>query len=183
MPGRQRHPDGTQRRKHRPTRLTDGYLIARWLEREVLRQKKLGVGYAAIADLITRAARGEQGTGVVLPAPDVVVLPPNYSITAMSCCRACRRALQREPAQQVDEYRRLDTARLEDWLLNLAARIRAGDSQAINSALGLLKHKAELNGYMAPHKVEANGKEGGPLHVSIEDWRQMIEAAEKQGNG
>jgi hypothetical protein len=154
MPGRQRHPDGTQRRKHRPTRLTDGYLIARWLEREVLRQKKLGVAYAAIADLITRAARGEQGTGVVLPDPDIVVLPPDYSITAMSCCRAVRRALNREPAQAAEEYRNLDTARLEDWLLALASGVRKGDALAIRTSLELIKHKADLNGYGPSKKSE-----------------------------
>ena len=154
MPGRQRHPDGTQRRKHRPTRLTDGFLIARWLERECLRLKKLGISYAAIADLINQTAAGKQGTGAVLPDPDFVTLPPGYTTTAMTCCRAVRRALDREPAQAAEEYRKLDTARLEDWLLALAPGVRKGDALAIRTSLELIRHKADLNGYGPSKKSE-----------------------------
>ena len=127
-------------------------LIARWLEREVLRLKKLGVSFAAAADMITQAAHGDHN-GVQLPDANVVTLPPDYSVTAMGCCKALRRSLNREPAQAAEDYREVDTRRLEDWLLNLAARIQKGDTEAIKTGLNLLKHKAELNGYaLPPHK-------------------------------
>jgi hypothetical protein len=152
--GRKINPDATRRNTNKASRLTDGFLIARWLERECLRQKKLGISYATIADLINQAAAGKQGTGVVLPDPDIVTLPPGYSTTAMTCCRAVRRALNREPAQAAEEYRNLDTARLEDWLLAMAGAVRKGDALAIRTSLELLKHKADLNGYGPSKKSE-----------------------------
>jgi hypothetical protein len=153
------------------------------LERKVLRQKKLGISYAAIADLINQAAAGQQGTGVVLPDPDVVVLPPGYTTTAMTCNRAVRRTLAREPRKQAEEYRDLATARLEDWLLNMAARIRAGDTQAINTAISLLKFEAELNGYAAPVKIEHTGQDGGAIkteavEVPLTDEQRRARALE-----
>jgi hypothetical protein len=42
----------------------------------------------------------------------------------------------------------------------LAGRIRAGDTDAMKTALSFLEHKAELNGYAAPKRVEATGKDG-----------------------
>ena len=152
--GRKTNPDATRRNTNKASRLTDSVLIARWLERECLRLKKLGISYAAIADLINQAAAGKQGTGVVLPDPDIVSLPPGYTTTAMTCCRAVRRALDREPAQAAEEYRDLDTARLEDWLLALAPGVRKGDTLAIRASLELLKHKADLNGYGPSKKSE-----------------------------
>jgi len=136
-----------RRNNNQPIKLTDSMLQARWLERECIRLKKLGLSYANIADLLIRAARGEKGTGVNLPDPELLVLAPNYTVTTMSCCRAVKRALNREPAMEAEEYRQIDTARLEEWLLSLAAELRNGNPEAIRIALGLLKHKADLNGY------------------------------------
>ena len=153
--GRKTNPDATRRNTNKASRLTVGFLIARWLERECLRLKKLGVSYAEIASLITQAASGKQGTGVVLPDPDVVLLPPGYTTTAMTCCRAVSRTLRREPAQEAEEYRKLDTARLEDCLLAMAGAVRKGDALAIRTRLELLKHKADLNGYGPSKKSEA----------------------------
>jgi hypothetical protein len=78
-----------------------------------------------------------------------VKLPASYSVTPMGCCKALKRALNREPAQAVEEYRAVDNQRLEDWLLSLAARIRSGDIDAVKTGLALLKHRADLNGYAA----------------------------------
>jgi hypothetical protein len=126
-------------------------LIARWLEREILRLKKLGVSFAA-AHMITQAAHGDRN-GVQLPDSNVVRLPPNFNVTAMGCCKALQRALNSEPALAAEDYREVDTRRLEDWLLHLAPRIQRGDTEAIKTALNLIKHKAELNGYaQAPQK-------------------------------
>jgi len=51
MPGKYRHYDGTPRNNRAPARLTDGFLAARWVEKEVLRLKKLGLSFAAISDM------------------------------------------------------------------------------------------------------------------------------------
>src|SRR5262249_29232245 len=116
MPGKSRHIDGTRQAKTRPSRLTDVVLglIARWLGREIWRLKKLGVSFAAAARMITQAAHGDRN-GVQLPDSNVVRLPPNYSVTAMGCCKALQRALNREPALAAEDYREVDTRRLEDW--------------------------------------------------------------------
>jgi hypothetical protein len=152
--GRKTNPDATRRNTNKASRLTDRFLIARWLERECLRQKKLGISYATIADLINQSVAGKPGTGVVLPDPDIMTLAPGYTTTAMTCCRAVRRGLNREPAQAAEEYRNLDTARLEDWLLAMAGAVRKGDALAIRTSLELLKHKADLNGYGPSKKSE-----------------------------
>jgi hypothetical protein len=40
----------------------------------------------------------------------------------------------------------------------------------------VLAHKAEINGYKAPAKVEMTGKQGGPL--AIETFRKLCEEVE-----
>ena len=147
MPGKYRHYDGTPRNNRAPARLTDGFLAARWVEKEVLRLKKLGLSFAAISAMITRAAQGEKGTGVNLPDPEFVVLRSNYALTVGGAFQAFKRALNREPAIAAEEYREVDTQRLEDWLLSLAGQIRAGDPDAIRAGVTILKHKANINCY------------------------------------
>jgi hypothetical protein len=40
----------------------------------------------------------------------------------------------------------------------------------------VLAHKAEINGYQAPARIEMTGKQGGPLE--IETFRKLCEEAE-----
>jgi hypothetical protein len=126
--------------------ITPGNLRARWLERECLRLKKLGVSYLTIADMITRAAAGERN-GVQLPDREDNVLPAGYRVSHVACYKAVKRALYREPNQQANELRRIDVQRINGWLLNMAGRLQAGEPDAIRAALQALKQLADLNGY------------------------------------
>lgn len=131
----------------KPQKLRDSKLVARWLEREVLRLKKLGIhSYVTIAEMITQAAAGDRN-GVQLPDPEFVTLPEDYSVSNVGCWKALKRALNREPAHEAEEYRRIDTQRINGWLLNMAARLQAGDPEAIRTAIAALRHLAHLNGY------------------------------------
>jgi len=51
-----RHPDGRFRGNRSPAQVTDRILISRWVEREVIRLKRMGIAsFETIADLLTRA--------------------------------------------------------------------------------------------------------------------------------
>jgi hypothetical protein len=59
---RSRTPDGRFRNHNQPLVVSERTLHARWLEAEVLRLKRLGFSYEAIAEQITLVGRGQKGT-------------------------------------------------------------------------------------------------------------------------
>jgi hypothetical protein len=168
-----RNPDGTFRGNRSPSRITDRILISRWLETEVIRLKRMGIAsFEMIADLLSRAGRGEQVPTVTLP--EGVTFPPSYRISKMGCCKAYRRRMEKEPNLEAAEHRRLDTERCEELFLSLQAGIRKGDPRSIEAAVNVLAHKSEINGLKAPARVEMTGKGGGPM--TVESFRRLCEA-------
>jgi hypothetical protein len=140
-----RNPDGRFRNHNQPVALTEHTLRARWLEGEVLRMKRLGFSYEAIAQQITEIGRGRKAP--LTPLPENVGFPPDYSITPMGCHKALSRALKRAPRLEADELRQVDTDRCEDMYLSLSPAIRQGDPQAVRAAVQVLSLKAVINGY------------------------------------
>ena len=91
-----RNPDGRFRNNNKPLALSPEMVRSRWLEREVLRLKRLGFSYEAIAQQVTEVGRGQKVP--LAPLPDDVAFPSDYKITAMGCHKALSRALKRAPA-------------------------------------------------------------------------------------
>jgi hypothetical protein len=120
-------------------------LRARWLEGEVLRMKRLGFSYEAIAQQISEVGRGQKAP--LTPLPEKVGFPPDYSITPMGCHKALNRALKRAPRLEADALRQVDSDRCEDMYLSLSPAIRQGDPQAVRAAVQVLSFKAAINGY------------------------------------
>jgi hypothetical protein len=173
-----RNPDGTFRGNRSPSRITDRIVISRWVETEVIRLKRMGiVSFETIADLLTRAGRGES---VPVTLPPGVTFPPNYRISKMGCSKAYRRRMEKEPNLEAAEHRRLDTERCEELFLALQPGIRKGDPRTIEAAVRVLGHKAEINGLKAPARVEMTGKDGGPMTVA--SFRRLCEEVEANGN-
>lgn len=150
-----RNSDGTIRRADQPKRLTNRSLVARWVEAEALYLKRLGMGYQAIADHIVAVAHGRQKA--MVPIAEGARFPEGYCISMQAVHRAFRRAIVRLPNAEAAELRKLDSERLDEMLLSLQAAIRQGDPRSIEVAVKLLAHKAELNGYKAPARVEMTG--------------------------
>ena len=71
--------------------------------------------------------------------------------------RAFRRAIVRLPNAEAAELRKLDSERLEEMFLSLQAGIRQGDPRSIEVGVKVLVHKAEMNGYKAPARVDMTG--------------------------
>ena len=150
-----RNSDGTIRHANRTKRLTNRSRIARWVEAETLHLKRLGMGYQAIADHIVGVAHGQQKA--IVPVPEAVMFSEGYGISAQAVHRAFRRAIVRLPNAEAAELRKLDSERLEDMLLSLQPGIRQGDPRSVEVAVKILAHKAEINGYKAPARVEMGG--------------------------
>ncbi len=140
-----RNPDGRFRNNNKPIALSPDMLRSRWLEGEVLRLKRLGFSYEAIAQQITEVGRGQRAP--LTPLPEEVTFPPGFTITAMGCYGALKRARKRVPTSEADEMRRLDTERCEDMYLSLTPSLRQGDPQAVRAAVQVLALKAGINGY------------------------------------
>lgn len=140
-----RNPDGRFRNNNKPIVLSNDMLRARWLEGEVLRLKRLGFSYEAIAQQVTEVGRGQRNP--LTPLPEDVAFPADYTITAMGCHAALKRAQRRAPKSEAEEMRRLDTDRCEDMFLSLAPSIRQGDPKAVRAAVQVLTLKAGINGY------------------------------------
>jgi hypothetical protein len=143
------------RRANRPKVLTNRSIIARWVEAETLHLKRLGMGYQAIADHIVEVAQGRQKA--MAPVPQDAQFPKGYHISLQAVHRAFRRAIVRLPNAEAAELRKLDSERLEEMFLSLQAGIRQGDPRSIEVGVKVLVHKAEMNGYKAPARVDMTG--------------------------
>ena len=147
-----RNSDGTIRNSNKATSFKLGSAVARIVEAETIRLKNLGMSFQAIADHIGAVARGERTP--VVPLPEGITLPNHYRISAQGVHRAFQRGMARLPNTEAAILRKLDTERLEEWLLSLQSNIRDGDARSIEVAAKLLMHKAELNGYKSAAKLE-----------------------------
>jgi hypothetical protein len=172
-----RHPDGRFRGNRAPMRLSDRKVISEWVKSQTVRLKRMGVGsFDTIAELLTKAGRGDHVPTVVLP--ENVTFPPNYRISKVACCKAYRSRMEREPSLEAEEHRRLDTERCEEMFFALQANVRKGDPKSVEAAIRVLNHKAEINGLKSPARVEMTGKDGGPMSVTT--FRELCEEAEKE---
>jgi len=174
MRNKPRNADGTLRRANQPKVLTNRSIIARWVEAETLHLKRLGMSYQVIANHIVGVAHGKQQA--MVPIPEHAPFTEEYCITAQAVHRAFRRGIARLPNTEAEAYRKLDTERCEDMFLSLQPGIRKGDPRSVEVGVKVLVHKAEINGYKAPARVEMTGKQGGPL--AIETFRRLCEEAE-----
>ena len=176
MPKR-RHSDGRFRGAREPLTPTTRIQRSRWVEAEVLRRKTLGVNsFSQIAEQITKVGRAE--TPPVVDYPPGLIFPPNYSISAVACWKACQRALDRSPRLGAEEMRLIDTDRLEDAILAAQKGVKQGDPGSLQALSRLITTKARLNGYLASQKLEVSGKGGGPVEikgVSDEELVKMLE--------
>jgi hypothetical protein len=164
-----RNSDGTLRRADRPRQLTNRSIVARWVEAETLHLKRLGMAFQTIADHIVEVAQGRQKA--MVPISDGVVFSEDYRISTQAVHRAFRRAIVRLPNAEAFELRKLDSERLDEMLLSLQPGIRRGDPRSVEVGVKVLVHKAELNGYKAPARVEMTGTQ---LNVLVE--RQAADA-------
>jgi hypothetical protein len=118
-----RHPDGRFRGNRAKIQVTDKALISRWVEAQVIRLKRMGVStFETIADLLTRAGRGELVPTVSVP-PEVT-FPSDYSISKIGCWKAYRRWLEREPSLEAEEHRKMDIERHEEHYFLLQPGLR-----------------------------------------------------------
>src|ERR1700682_835319 len=174
MRNKPRNSDGTIRQTNKPRLLTNRSIIARWVEAETLHLKRLGMSYQVIADHIMGVAHAQQQAMVLIP--EHAQFTEEYRISPQAVHRAFRRGITRLPNAEAVELRKLDTERCEDMFLSLQSGIRKGDPRSVEVGVRVLAHKAEINGYKAPAKVEMTGKQGGPL--AIETFRKLCEEVE-----
>jgi hypothetical protein len=161
----QRNDDGTFRGK-RAKILTNRAQLARFVEAEAVRLKRLGMGFSRIAARITEIGRGE--ASALSEKPEGLQFPDGYKISAQGAQKAYQRAIGREPALAVDEFRRLDVDRCEEWLLTLQPAIRRGESKSVEAGIRILVHRAKLLGLEAPKRLEMSGKDGKPIEIVSE---------------
>src|SRR5450759_2262043 len=161
MRNKPRNSDGTIRQTNKPGVLTNRSIIARWVEAETLHLKQLGMSYQAIADHIGRVAHGQQQA--MVPIPEHASFAEDYRISVQAIHRAFKRGMARLPNAEAVELRKLDSERCEDMFLSLQPGIRKGDPRSVEVGVKVLAHKAEINGYKAPAKVEMAGKDGNAL--------------------
>jgi len=135
------------------------------------------MSYQVIADHIVGVVRGKQQA--MVPIPEHASFNEEYGMSAQAVHRAFQRGIARLPNTEAEAYRKLDSERCEDMFLALQPGIRKGDPRSVEVGVKVLVHKAEINGYKAPAKVEMTGKQGGPL--AIETFRKLCEEAEDEG--
>ena len=173
-----RQLDGRFRGSRQPIAPSPRTQLARWVEAEALRRKTLGVRtFADIAEQLTKVGRGE--TPPVVEFPPGLRFPPDYSISAVACWKACQKALARGPRLRAQEMRDIDSDRLEDGILAAQKGIKKGDPGALQALSRLIITKARLNGYLAPQKMEVTGKSGGPVEIKTADDDELSKMLER----
>ena len=172
-----RQPDGRFRGNRSAIAVTNKMLISRWVEREVIRLKRMGMAsFETIADLLSRAGRGESVPVVSLP--EGVTFPADYSISKMGVCKAYRRRMEREPSFEAREHRRLDSDCCEEMFFSLQLGTQKGDAKAIEVGVKVLTLKAKVVGYEAHGKLELIGNSGAPIPITL--VREVIERVEQE---
>jgi hypothetical protein len=121
----------------------------------------MGLSFEAIAEHITGVGRGRQQA--ITTMPQGVTFPADYQVSKQACHKAFRKAIGREPSLEVEEFRKLDTARCEEMLMNLQPGIRKGNVGSVEAGIRILNHTAKINGYGAANRHELTGKDGKPL--------------------
>ena len=173
-----RNDDGTFRGKQ-PKKATNRFLLARFVESEVVRLKNLGMDFPRIAEQVTLI--GRERTTPITELPADLRFPLDYRISTQGCHKAYSKAMRRESALAVEEHRQMDTARCEEMILGLQPGLRRGNPKSVEAAVKVLGHKSKLLGLEAPKRMEMTGKDNGPL--TIELFRQLCDEAAKQADG
>jgi len=101
--------------------------------------------------------------------------------------RALREALEDRNAD-AEEVRELELQRIDDMMLGLWKKAKAGDVQAIGAALRLMERTAAYLGLDAPKRQEISGNDGGAIqieqtldvNVTIEERQRRILAIVEQ---
>lgn len=156
-----RQSDGKFRGNKTPTLVSESVLRSRWIEQETIALKRVGLSFDAISDQITRV--GRQTAQAVTSIPEGVTFPPDFQISRQACHKSFRKAMAREPSIAVEDFRKLDSARLEDMFMNLQPGIRKGNPRSVEAGVKVLRHSAQLLGYIGPQRHELTGKDGRPL--------------------
>ena len=104
-----RQPDGTWRNARQPLVISEASRKARWIEAEVIGLKRMGLSFDAIASQIGRVGRRE--ALAIVTIPDSVAFPSEFRISHQAVHKAFKRAVAREPALELEEFRKLDTVR------------------------------------------------------------------------
>ena len=79
--------------------------------------------------------------------------------------RAVMAALNRIPAAEAEDVRRINGERLNDYLLYLQGAVRRGDVVAIRASITIVQELNKVFNVYAPQKVEVTGLDGGALEV------------------
>lgn len=91
--------------------------------------------------------------------------------------------LRETAANDRDELRDMEAARLDSYLGKLAPLIDAGDTAAVERAIGISHRRAKLFGLDTPLRLEHTGKDGGPIRTDdarsgiLEKLATFVEAA------
>ena len=158
-----RNADGTWRNSRSPRVVSERVVRARWVEAEALRMQTMAFSYDAIAEHITKVGLGQAQALTTMPE---IAFPPDYKISRQACHEACQRALERNPALEAEELRKLLTARCEDLFLNLQPTMRKGNPRASDSGARLIELTARLNGLFVPQAAESAKKKDGRTTVA-----------------
>ncbi len=151
-----RNPDGTWRNARRAIVVSSRIIVARWVTAEILRCKQTGLSMAAIAVHIGRVGQAQEQP--LSPFPESIEFPAGYRISESAVFKAYHKAMDRQPAIDVEVFRKEDTARCEDMFLKLQRGVSNGDPRHIDTAVRVLAHKAKLNGYaVEPEQVSSGG--------------------------
>ena len=140
-----RNSDGTIRNARSPKILKARSVRAHWVTDEILRCKRTGLSMALIAVHIGRVGQGHESPLSTLP--DGIEFPAGYRLSESAVFKAYHKAINQQPAINVEVFRKEDTARCEEMYLKLQSGISKGDPRHIDTAVRLLAHKAKLNGY------------------------------------
>lgn len=92
-------------------------------------------------------------------------------------------ALRGACAEEAKELRELELDRLDLYLRAIMPKVLAGDTKAVNVALGIGKRRAELTGLDAPVKIEQTGNLYTVLQASPDcvEWTQPRQGQSGEG--
>jgi hypothetical protein len=147
------NPKSTDRERSRSLR--NSAVFRHWFEAEVLKQRGLGIPFPVIAELVTNAVH-EKITPAV-PLLDIT-FPSDFQVFERDVRKAYDRALSRFKIPTATEYLTIDNWQTDELWRLLQQGIADGKPDHCKTAIGVLDHRAKVNGYAAAQRFTVEGE-------------------------
>jgi hypothetical protein len=130
-----------------------GTEIARWVEVNVIRLRRVGLSFQKIPELLIAAGRGGDRADMKMP-PAGLQLPMDHSITAMGVFQAYAKVMNGAPSPKATQWDKEQVERCDIVWRKMQPNLNNDRASAAMEALKAIEVASKLLGTHAPVKID-----------------------------